>query len=149
MIAVRGTPSPVSMSSSADESASTVRTVLPTSRSIRLRTTACSAVWLAGTAWSTDMTDLRGVPSVWKVCTTGTRVPRVAPSAARPLVQKWACTTSGGRCAQRWASSLLNAPSCGSSRSCDRAAAGPAGRYSNRTPPASSAPGRAGESLRA
>ena len=67
-------------------------------------------------------------PRAWKVCTTGTGAVRASAAAteASPLIQKCACTRSGGDAAQRRRSTRAKVRMCGSRPSLGTGRAGPA-----------------------
>ncbi len=73
-----------------------------------------------------------------KVCTTGTPRSRAPASAASPLVQKYACATSGAPSCQCRARYWPNSAACGARLSEESSLAGPAGTCSTVTPGAGS-----------
>jgi len=121
-----GTPRRASSRSSSEEVASTAATSRAIATSMRIRDSglASRAPW-----WRRLTT-----PREWNVWTTGRPCPRAPASAARPLIQKCACTTSGGSRSHRAARYRPNRDMYGSSRSFGSAAGGPAGTCSTVTP---------------
>ena len=88
-------------------------------------------------------------PRAWKVCTTGTPSGRAAARAARPDIQKWAWTTSGGSTRQERRSPAASSSMWGSSSSLGIRSGGPASTCSTVTPGAKvTRGGRSGSSRR-
>ena len=111
-------PSRRSSNTSSEQVATTCATVRHSDRSSSMR---CGGE-VSAAPWWRRLTE----PSAWKVCRTGTGIGPAAATAASPLIQKCACTRSGGRCAHSRRSTAANAGMCRSRSSLGSTRAGPA-----------------------
>ena len=102
----RGTPSLVRSDSSSELPAITALTVRPIAGSSLIRSVPTPAGIIRCRRSAT--------PSESNVCTTGTERSRAADSAASPLVQRSACTTSGRSLLHCSCSGWLKAATCAS-----------------------------------
>jgi hypothetical protein len=112
-------PSRRSSNTSSVQVATTWATVLHSERSSSIR----FGGEVSAAPWCRRLTE----PRAWKVCSTGTDP--AAATAASPLIQKCACTTSGACSAQVRRRSAANSGMCRSRSSLGSSQAGPAGTW--------------------